>query len=163
MSTLIEAKPLGEHPRQPVAGLVDDEPVLVSGGPRMAGEIAADHLAVGVGTLQRVGRGMEADERLARADPGQKSIDVGDRQFARGAGEDHAVEGGERLGGEGLGEPRPERIVGLLLLGDPQILEVEAGRAAAEFLEGRLGNGDRGVAEAARHRHEQQPLDVGRR
>jgi len=157
---VLEPEPLGEHPRQPVLRFVDDEAVLLRRVPRMALEVAADHLAVGVGALERVAGRMEADECLARPDPVEKSVEVRDRQFPGRAREDHAVEGGEGLGGEGLGEPGLQLLVGFLPLLDraAENVEVKPGLSAAQRLDLRLGDGDGGMAEAPRHRHQEQPF-----
>ena len=114
-----------------MAGIVDDEAMLVTGIPGMAGEDAADEIAVGIGSVERVGGGVEADERFAPLHPGEEVVEIRDRQGAGGAAEDDAVELLKRPLRERLGEELGEglvpgsvghlelleiRLVGLLLL-----------------------------------------------
>ena len=54
-------------------------------------KLAAEHLDEFRPAVKRVARRVDADERVARLDPVQKSLHVGNRQVARRAGKNHAV------------------------------------------------------------------------
>lgn len=76
----------------------------LAGTPWMAGENAANEVAVGVRVVEGVGGSVDADECLAGPHPLEQAGEVWNRQLARRIDEHHAVETGERLGRERPGE-----------------------------------------------------------
>ena len=89
----------------------------------MAGEDAADEVAIGIRGVEGVGGGVEADERLATLHPAEEVVEIGDRQSAGGAAKDDTVELVERILRERLGEQLGERLVPGRI-GHPELLEV---------------------------------------
>ena len=106
-----------------MAGIVDDEGMLVAGIPGMAGEDTADQVAIGIRGIEGVGGGVEADEGLATLHPAEEVVEVRDRQGACGAAKDDTVELVERILRERLGEQLGERLVPSRI-GHLELLEV---------------------------------------
>ena len=111
-------------------------------------ELAAEHVEEGRIAVERVGGGVDADDRVAGLDPAQQRVAIGDGQVSGRAREHDAGVAGQRF----RRRLRLELVVGARAVQrEGALLRADVGQQPRQVH-------DRVVAVALRHRHQEKPV-----